>query len=193
MPSIASSSAVPDRPAPGKTPAGAGTARCRYCGKTIVFRETLNGRLQPMDIDPATGEVLEVHFGTCPARQEARRQRRLAEGKPPAVPTDRCHLPSCGGPALRYLPPKGVGGSGHLWAARCLRCGIHRFLPRTFDPPAGALPPAAPTTSPPRAVRPWSRPEHDWEWAWQPAGWAWYRRHLGVPSAASSAPGGAWR
>jgi hypothetical protein len=154
--------------------------RCTYCGRPIAFRETPSGALQPWDVDPATGELTEVHFATCPARLRAKRERRLAQGKPADVPLDRCHLPDCGHPELRYLPPKGEGGIRRLWAARCLRCGIHRFLPAAFAPPAEALPipevaPDPVAGLPPYRWHPWLR-----EWGWTVAGgWGWQDRDAG--------------
>jgi hypothetical protein len=173
MPTAGPPPSHPTRSAP------AALGRCKHCGRPIAFRETPSGALQPWDVDPGTGELVAVHFGTCPARLQAKREQRLREGKPTDVPLDRCHLPACGSPDLIYLPPTGEGGNGALWASRCQACGIHRYLPRGFVPPEGALPAvAAPPGGPPRSLPPlrsWSRPEWDYAWGWRAGrGWAWW-------------------
>jgi hypothetical protein len=155
--------------------------RCKSCGRPIAFRETPSGALQPWDVDPGTGELVAVHFGTCPARRQAKREQRLREGKPADVPLDRCHVPACGALDLVYVAPTGAGGNGALWASRCQACGIHRYLPKAFDPPPGAIPAVAvPPGGPPRSLpplRPWSRPEWDYAWGWRrAAGWGWWPR-----------------
>jgi len=177
-------------PAPTDT-----TGTCKYCGKPIVFRETPSGALQPWDIDPGTGELTGVHFASCPKQAEARRQRRVREGKPADVPLDRCHLPACGSPDLVYLAPTGKGGNGHLWASRCPACGIHRFLPQAFVPPADALPVEAPPPGGPPATLPalraWRRPEWDYAWGWRAGGgWDWWPKLPADPSDPSFPPVG---
>jgi hypothetical protein len=164
--------------------------RCRCCGRPVVFRETPGGRWQPWGVDPGTGEVTAVPSGTCPARRWAKREQRVREGQPPDVPLDRCHRPVCGAPDPVSLAPTGAGGHGHLWASRCLACGVHRFLPEAFAPPAGALPAgAAPVGGPPAtlpALRPWRRPEWDWQWGSRAAG-----GRAGWPKLPGAPPGDA--
>jgi hypothetical protein len=197
-----------DTPPPPPPPAAAGhrgaparlgpsghSGRCRCCGRPVVFRETPAGRWQPWDVDPGTGEATAVHFGTCPARRRTQREQRVREGKPPDVPLDRCHRPACGSSGLVSLAPTGEGGHGHLWASRCLACGVHRFLPEAFAPPAGALPVVAtPVGGPPAtllALRPWRRPEWDWQWGSRAGrGWDWWPKLPGAaPGAAGPGPG----
>jgi hypothetical protein len=178
---------LPLRPVPDSL------GHCKYCGKPIAFRDTPSGALQPRDVDPATGQLTGVHFATCPDRARAKREQRVREGKPPEPPVDRCHLPACGSPDLVYLAPTGEGGAGTLWASRCRACGIHRFLPKAFTAPSGALPVEAPPGPPPAslgALRPWRRPEWDWAWGWRAAaGWDWWWPKLPADPAAP-APGG---
>jgi DNA-directed RNA polymerase subunit RPC12/RpoP len=81
---------------------------CRNCGAPIDWRETSNGRLQP--IDPDTGEV---HFATCAARPAK-----------PALPSHVCL--KCGSLDLEHLP----GVAMHHGAIRCRDCGAHRWLPK---------------------------------------------------------------
>ena len=83
---------------------------CKQCGAEIDFRETPNGKLQP--VNPDTGEV---HFATCSARLKSR---------PPAVPDHICA--SCGSLNTERLPGVGM----HFGAVRCLDCRAHRWLRR---------------------------------------------------------------
>jgi hypothetical protein len=172
-----------NRPTPSGAPRNStdpfGT--CRHCGRPIAFRETPSGALQPWDVDPSTGEPTTVHFATGPARQRAKREERLRQGKPAEVPLDRCHLPGCGSPELVFLAPTGEGGNGSLWASRCQGCGVHRYLPKRFTPPPGALPPEPPPPFPPGPrghTRAWREAEWDWCWCWREDGhgWAWRPR-----------------
>lgn len=81
-------------------------ATCRACGARIEFRETANGRLQPVDADGG------VHFATCIARP------RLD------YPEDLC---------LRcesHETERGPGTAMHHASLRCLACGAFRWLPR---------------------------------------------------------------
>ena len=48
---------------------------CRSCGAPIHWTTTPGGRLMPMDVDPATGEVGATHFATCPQRDKWRKPR----------------------------------------------------------------------------------------------------------------------
>jgi hypothetical protein len=177
----------PPRPAPD--PLG----RCKYCGRPIAFRQTPSGALQPWDVDPGTGELTAVHFGTCPARARAKREQRIREGKSPEPPVDRCYLPACGSPDLVYLAPTGEGGNGHLWASRCLACATHRYLPKAFAPPAGVLSVVAPPPGGPPAALPAllsrRRPEWDWQWGWRVGGgWDWWPTLPADPSAHEVGP-----
>lgn len=58
---------------------------CRYCGKTIMFIKTENGKSMPADpgiktiIEPGTGKVSDgfiVHWSTCPKAKEAKERKK---------------------------------------------------------------------------------------------------------------------
>lgn len=85
-------------------------ARCRRCGAPIAFRETANGRLQP--VDPDTGAV---HFATCSARPPA---------KTAHLRDDACLR--CGSLNTERRP----GTALHFAGLKCSDCGAFRWLPK---------------------------------------------------------------
>ena len=140
------------RGAPDRLGYSGHSGRCRCCGRPVVFRETLAGRWQPWDVDPGTGEVTAVHFGTCPARRQAKREQRVREGKPPDVPLDRCHLPACGSSDLVSLAPTGEGRP---------RAPLGVPVPGLRGPPVPARGLRAPGRGPPCRGHPRGGPTRD--------------------------------
>lgn len=76
-------------------------SHCRKCGKPIVWKTTVNGKMQPWDPGP-TGDV---HFATCAARE----QKPLPEC---------CH--QCGSVELEMQK---VEAGPHKAFLKCADCG----------------------------------------------------------------------
>lgn len=79
---------------------------CRQCGQPIRWRETPNGKMQPINEDG------EIHFATCPKRERKK------------LPDNVCT--SCGS----FNVERGPGVGPHYAKLRCLDCQAFRWLPR---------------------------------------------------------------